>query len=181
MKRILDVGLALVALLLFALPMLVIGLLLRYREDHPVIFRQVRVGRYRRPFIIFKFQTMVAGEPTPVGRWLRRTGLDELPQFINVLKGDMSIVGPRALTAADMVRLGWDGSAYDWRWRVRPGITGLAQIYGGGHRRLSSFWDRQYLRRSGPGLDLVLILISFLMNIGGKEGIGRLLRLRRSK
>ena len=113
--------------------------------------------------ITFSF---IANEvPTKTGLLLRKTGLDELPQFINVLKGDMSIVGPRALTSFDIERLGWNDEYHKLRWNIKPGITGLAQIYGGQHRKTSWFWDKYYSRHNNTLIDLGIVAISFLMNI----------------
>ena len=114
----------------------------------PVLFRQTRLGRGRRPFTILKFRSMANGKVTPVGRVLRATGLDELPQsyelpqFINILRGEMSAVGPRPLTQADVERLGWTGPEYDFRWLARPGLTGLAQIAGSDSPQASLELDR---------------------------------------
>ena len=102
MKRIFDIIFSIIALFIFLLPMLVITLIILLREKHPVIFKQERIGKDKQPFNILKFQTMVDGVVTPTGKVLRRTGLDELMQFINVLRGDMSIIGPRALLMTDI-------------------------------------------------------------------------------
>jgi lipopolysaccharide/colanic/teichoic acid biosynthesis glycosyltransferase len=143
-------------------------------EDRgPLLFAQERLGRGRRPFRIYKFRTMRNGEITRVGRWTRRTGLDELPQFWNILRGDMSFVGPRPLTAADVHRLGWDGRRFDFRWRLRPGITGLSQIHAGEGARHSLAWDRLYVRRLAMTMDLFLLALTFLMNFAGKRTIQR--------
>jgi len=112
---------------------------------------------------------------TATGKWLRLTGLDEIPQFINVLKGEMSIVGPRALTAEDIDRLGWNDDFHQIRWRVRPGITGLAQLYGGQHKKVSWFWDSQYLAHPDVGLDFAIVLLSFAMNLLGKIRVRRII------
>ncbi len=175
MTRLFDIILSLIALTLFAIPISVIALLLRVKGRHPVLFRQQRVGFQKKPFVILKFQTLVNGVPTPVGRMLRKTGLDELPQFINVLNGDMSIVGPRALTDADIRRLGWDSQYYSFRWDVKPGITGLAQLYGGQHRKTSWFFDRKYLECRNWRMNIALILASVLMNLFGKTRVRKMI------
>ncbi len=112
---------------------------------------------------------------TSTGKWLRLTGLDEIPQFINVLKGEMSIVGPRALTAEDIDRLGWNDDFHQTRWSVSPGITGLAQLYGGQHKKVSWFWDSQYLTQHDVGLDFAIVLLSFAMNLLGKTRVRRII------
>src|SRR4026209_1753290 len=93
-------------------------------DGAPVFFRRPRLGRLRRPFEILKFRSMRDGRVTRAGRLLRATGLDELPQFLNILRGDMSAVVPRPLTPDDVVRLGWSGPEFDFRWSCRPGLTG---------------------------------------------------------
>ena len=142
-KRGLDILISYLLLALLYIPMLVIAAAIRLGTGESAIFRQVRVGADGRKFVCYKFRTMRCEAPsdiptsdfkdaeryvTPVGRLLRATSLDELPQLFNVLVGDMSIVGPRPLIAeereAHMMRQG--SGAYS----VRPGITGLAQING---------------------------------------------------
>jgi lipopolysaccharide/colanic/teichoic acid biosynthesis glycosyltransferase len=139
MKRTFDILFSLVAILVFAIPTAIISLLLIFKEKHPVFFRQDRIGKHKQVFRMLKFQTMVNEVPTKTGKLLRKTGLDELPQFINVLKGEMSIVGPRALTAFDISRIGWADDYHKIRWNLKPGITGFAQLYGGQHRKTSWF------------------------------------------
>ena len=92
MKRLFDITFSIVALIVFLFPMLIIALSILFKEKHSIIFRQERIGKDKKPFNILKFQTMVDGVVTPTGKVLRRTGLDELMQFINVLRGDMSII-----------------------------------------------------------------------------------------
>src|SRR5262245_31337799 len=110
--------------------MIVIAAAVWLEDGGHVFFRQPRLGYRRRPFSILKFRTMRDGQVTRVGRVLRATGLDEVPQFVNILAGHMSAVGPRPLTEADVLRLGWDASECDFRWAARPGLTGLAQLVG---------------------------------------------------
>lgn len=174
MKRLFDIVFSFIALSLFAIPMTAIALLLRIKERHSVFFRQQRVGKSGYSFEILKFQTMVDEVPTATGRFLRKTGLDELPQFFNVLKGEMSIVGPRALTSFDIKRLGWNDAFFNSRWEIKPGITGLAQIYGGQHRKISWFWDKYYIKTNSLLTDFVIIMISFAMNLFGKTRIRRI-------
>jgi lipopolysaccharide/colanic/teichoic acid biosynthesis glycosyltransferase len=157
-------------LLVFAPVMGVVAAAVRL-GGRPVFFRQTRLGRGRRPFTILKFRSMVNGKVTPVGRVLRATGLDELPQFINILRGEMSAVGPRPLTQADVERLGWTGPEYDFRWLARPGLTGLAQIAGSDSPQASLELDRAYLADHDALLDCRLIALSFAVNVLGKARV----------
>ena len=142
-KRLMDLGVSAALLLLLALPMAVLALAIRLESPGPALFRQRRLGFNQGEFNMLKFRTMrhdpgaplIQARPdddrvTRIGRWLRRTSLDELPQLINVLCGEMSLVGPRphvvALNAAFMRQI----QQYATRCRVKPGITGLAQVYG---------------------------------------------------
>lgn len=143
MKRLMDIILSLI-ILIPALPvMLLIALLIRLSSSGPAIFKQERVGRYERHFNMFKFRTMFAdaekksgpvwatdNDPriTPLGYWLRKLRLDELPQFVNVLRGDMSLVGPRPERPFFVNQFKNHIPLYSRRLRVRPGITGWAQV-----------------------------------------------------
>ncbi len=174
-KRAFDISFSMAAVLVFALPSVFIFVLLKYKERHGVIFRQERAGFNKEPFQIMKFQTMVDNRPTRIGRVLRKTGLDEVPQFVNVLKGDMSIVGPRALTQFDIERLGWDDAHHARRWDLKPGITGYAQLYGGQHKRTSWFWDRKYIENSNVLADFGVVIASFFMNVVGKKHMRKII------
>jgi undecaprenyl phosphate N,N'-diacetylbacillosamine 1-phosphate transferase len=149
-------------------------------DGRPVFFRQDRIGYRRRPFQILKFRTMREGRITRVGRLLRVTGLDEVPQFVNILRGDMSGVGPRPLTADDIGRLGWSGPQFDFRWTCRPGLTGLAQLLGARPDDDALAMDRVHAERWSPALDCQLIAWSFAVNAFGKTRIRRWLRHRYS-
>jgi len=175
-KRTLDLAVAGTACLLFA-PLAAGVSVASWLEDRgPPIFRQARVGLQRQAFTLLKFRSMRNEEVTRIGQWLRRTGIDELPQFINVWRGEMSVVGPRALTAPDVKRLGWDRPDHDWRFAARPGITGLAQLRAGRGARASARLDQLYLRRQSLTLDLQLIALSFAVNVLGKRRVRRLIR-----
>jgi lipopolysaccharide/colanic/teichoic acid biosynthesis glycosyltransferase len=178
-KRLIDVAGAVGGLLFFLPAMTVVALAILLEDGFPLLFRQERLGAARRPFTILKFRSMRDGEITRVGRILRRTGLDELPQFINILRGEMSAVGPRPLTAADTARLGWSQPRFDFRWRVPPGLTGLAQVMGTGAPHLSLHLDRAYLIRRSLLLDLRLISLSFAINALGKRRVRETLARRR--
>jgi lipopolysaccharide/colanic/teichoic acid biosynthesis glycosyltransferase len=161
-KRALDVVVA-GAVLLITWPLLVlVAALVRVCLGAPVLFRQTRPGRHGRPFVLYKFRTMKSAGLAPVpsdaerltrfGRWLRASSLDELPQLINVVRGDMSLVGPRPLLVEYLSRY---TPVQRRRHEVRPGITGLAQVSG----RNGLDWatrlalDVEYVDRVSLGLD----------------------------
>ncbi|AVO40453.1 sugar transferase [Simplicispira suum] len=149
MKRLFDFATALMALLLLCLPLTVLTLLVRRKLGRPAFFRQVRPGLHSKPFEMVKFRTMTeargpdgallpdADRLTPFGRFLRATSLDELPGLWNVLKGDMSLVGPRPLL---MEYLPLYSPEQARRHEVRPGITGWAQVNG----RNALGWDDKF-------------------------------------
>src|SRR5579872_283308 len=168
-KRLFDLAGAAAGLLLFSPVMTAIAGAIVLEDGPPVLFRQERLGRNRRPFAILKFRSMRDGRVTRVGGLLRATGLDELPQFVNILRGDMSAVGPRPLTLSDVTRLGWMAPRCDFRWRVLPGLTGLAQVMQTGSGRLSLGLDRRYVARQTLALDVRLVALSFAINVLGKR------------
>ena len=143
-KRAVDIVVSLVGLIALAPLLVVIALVIKLQDGGPVIFRQVRTGLAGRPFHISKFRTMRVLENgasvvqatrndnrvTPLGAFLRKTSLDELPQLWNVLLGDMSLIGPRPHAIAHDMHYGGMLPSYAERFRVRPGITGLAQCNG---------------------------------------------------
>lgn len=178
----------LVLLLLLSWIIPITGLLILLTTGGPCFFRQKRVGRNGKPFYCIKFRTMVRNAEaderpaaegdnriTRIGRVLRRTNIDELPQFINVLIGDMSVVGPRPHMVADCNRFSFVIPSYQFRSLVRPGITGFAQV-NGYHGPTSDYesiiiryyWDAQYVRKANALLDMRIIgitLIQFFRNI----------------
>jgi len=174
-KRLFDLTITAVAVVVFAPVLCCIAVLIWLEDRGSPLFRQTRVGRFRRPFATLKFRTMRDGVVTHTGKWLRRTGIDELPQFFNVWRGEMSVVGPRPLTEADITRLGWSDPSYDWRFEVKPGITGLSQLLAGNGAKASRRFDRYYLRHKNLILDIRLVTISFLANLIGKQAAKKLL------
>jgi lipopolysaccharide/colanic/teichoic acid biosynthesis glycosyltransferase len=173
-KRVFDVVGAAGGLLLFAPVMAVTAAAILLDDGRPLLFRQVRVGLGRRPFAVLKFRTMRNGRVTRVGAVLRATGLDELPQFVNILRGDLSAVGPRPITAEDAERFGYTGPSAAARWSVRPGLTGLAQL-AATTRREALVLDRCYVRRPRLLLDCRIVAMSFVVNVLGKSRARRLL------
>jgi lipopolysaccharide/colanic/teichoic acid biosynthesis glycosyltransferase len=139
-------------------------------DGRPVLFRQARLGLRRKPFDIVKFRTMRDGVPNRVGRLLRATGLDELPQLWNCARGQMAFVGPRPLRESDVARLGWDSPAADARWSVLPGITGLAQLSRVCAAKISLHHDLLYASRKSARLDAWVLLRSALVPLLGKVG-----------
>jgi lipopolysaccharide/colanic/teichoic acid biosynthesis glycosyltransferase len=177
-RRAFDVAGACAGLLLFAPIVTIAAAAVIIDDGAPVFFRQRRLGYRRRPFLIRKIRTMRDGRVTRVGRVLRATGLDELPQFINILSGEMSAVGPRPLTEDDVDRLGWTGPEFDFRWDAKPGLTGLAQIAGAACTHDALELDRAYTARWNPLLDCQLIALSFAVNLLGKTRVQRFVRQR---
>jgi lipopolysaccharide/colanic/teichoic acid biosynthesis glycosyltransferase len=178
-RRLLDILLGASGLIVLSPMLLIIAGLIRLDDGGPALFTQLRLGRYRRPFLIYKFRTMRDGAVTDPGRWLRATGLDELPQLWNLVRGEMSLIGPRPLTADDVERLGWDRPSHRLRWRIRPGIAGLAQIHAGRGARLSWFLDCRYVRDRSLGIDIDIVVLTAAMSILGKRRIRAWLRRRR--
>ena len=175
-KRIFDFGLSLTGLMMLLPLFALVAVLIKLDSKGPVFFRQQRVGINGRPFVLFKFRSMVFDadkqgsivvkkkDPriTRVGRFLRESSLDELPQLLNILKGEMSLVGPRPTLAYQVER-------YDQRQMgrlaVRPGVTGWAQVNG----RSSLSWperielDLWYVENWSFWLDIKIILRTFLV------------------
>jgi len=180
-KRLMDIAGSATGLLVLAIPLLVVGILVALRLGRPVLFKQMRAGRNGQPFKMIKFRTMTEGRDsdgnlladaerlTPFGHWLRASSLDELPELWNVLKGDMSLVGPRPLLL-DYLPL--YSPEQGRRHSVRPGLTGWAQVNG----RNSVDWARKfeldvwYVDRHNLWLD-VKILVMTVGRILGRDGI----------
>jgi sugar transferase EpsL len=136
-KRALDLSLCLAGLAVLSPVMAMTAVLIRVLSGSPVLFRQIRPGRGGKPFSILKFRSMSAGRITPLGAWLRRLSLDELPQLLNVLRGDMSLVGPRPLLMDYLPRY---NARQARRNEVLPGVTGWAQVNG----RNALSWDKKF-------------------------------------
>ncbi len=170
-------------LVLLAPLLLAIALAIRLSSSGPALFVQQRAGKGGKPFALYKFRTMrLDVEPfgpspkspedprlTRIGRWLRERSLDELPQLVNVLKGDMSLVGPRPLYVSQVAE--WN-ERQRRRLSVRPGLTGLAQVSGRGAltREEKLECDVQYVEQVSLRLDAV-ILLKTLARLCGRRGI----------
>jgi len=167
---------------------LVVPLLIRLEDGGSVFFKQQRWGRGGRTFTVWKFRTMRphAGTGpaiendrriTKIGSFLRRTGLDELPQLAAIFRGEMSFVGPRPLAVGEIVK-NRDGKVlryedtpgFERRLSALPGLTGLATVYipKDSHPRRKFRYDLLYVSRQSLGLDMKLIALSFLISFGGK-------------
>lgn len=180
-KRVLDLIISLVASIAAAPLLLAIALLVRWRLGTPVLFLQERPGFHGRPFELVKFRTMrdvfdESGEPLPdaerltaFGRWLRSTSLDELPELWNVLRGDMSLVGPRPLL---MEYLPLYSERQRRRHEMPPGITGLAQINGRNAIDWDEVldWDVRYVENWSLTMDLT-VLFSTVRTVIGRKGV----------
>jgi sugar transferase EpsL len=183
LKRLLDVAFGGIALIVLSPVLAVVAVLVAVTMGRPVLFRQIRPGLGGRPFEMLKFRTMTdsrdaKGQPLPdairltaFGRWLRRTSLDELPELINVLKGQMSLVGPRPLL---MEYLPLYTPAQARRHEVPPGITGWAQVNG----RNALDWedklalDTWYVEHCSLALDLRILFLT-CAKIVKAEGVNR--------
>ena len=153
----------------------IIAFLIWLEDGFPVFYRQRRMGKNRKEFTILKFRTMVKNadkmgvwteenDPriTRVGKFLRRTAMDELPSLLSILKGDMSFVGPKALAIEEQKILEKMIKGFEKRLQVRPGLTGLSQVYNvSDDPNLKLKYDLEYIEKMSFFLDLKLILISF--------------------
>ena len=181
LKRSFDIGISFLCIgCIFPWLFPVIGLLIMFDSKGPVFFKQRRIGKNGRSFWCLKFRSMITNEEadekqaekndyriTRIGKFLRRTNLDELPQFINVLIGDMSIIGPRPHMFSDWTRFSFVIPEYKLRNLMRPGITGLAQVKGlhgptPDYRSIATrfFWDAEYIRNASLLLDAKIIFWS---------------------
>ena len=178
------------ALLVLTGPVVLLAMgLVRATSRGPAVYRQTRVGKGGRRFVILKLRTMchecesltgprwsIPGDPriTPVGKWLRRLHLDELPQLINVLRGEMSLVGPRPERPEIVDNLRKLVPGYDRRHAVKPGITGFAQVHLPPDTCVRSVknkvaYDRFYLLRSGLRMEAALLACTLLKVVGLKR------------
>jgi exopolysaccharide biosynthesis polyprenyl glycosylphosphotransferase len=191
LKRSFDIGVSIAVIVILFFPMLLISILIKLDTPGPILHCQERLGYQLKPFMFYKFRTMVANandlleelkklndrpgsafkmkkDPriTRVGKWLRKYSIDELPQILNVLKGDMSLVGPRPQVL-------WEAAAYDdtakKRLRIKPGITGLWQVSGRSDLSFEEMvnLDLYYLENWSLGLDLKILIRTLPVVVGG--------------
>jgi lipopolysaccharide/colanic/teichoic acid biosynthesis glycosyltransferase len=179
-KRLLDVTLVLATAPIYGSVLLGSAALIAMIDGRPIFFSQVRVGRGGARFQIYKLRTMTleadagARRPTRLGAVLRRHGFDELPQFWNVLRGDMSLVGPRPLSEADTERLLAAEASFAARYSVAPGITGLAQVSATPTARATAHADAEYASRTSLALDVAILVRTVWINVVGKpRGVER--------
>ncbi|MFN0032357.1 MAG: sugar transferase [Flavobacteriales bacterium] len=187
MKRVIDVTVSLMALLVLLPVLLLFAFVIKLSSSGSVIFKQERIGRYGRPFQILKFRTMVCNaeengpqlsselDPrvTPFGRMLRKSRMDELPQFINVLLGDMSLVGPRPERKYYIERITERAPHYSHLHRVRPGITSWGQVKFGYAENVDQMvqrlkYDILYIENMSLAMDFKILFYTVLTVMGGK-------------
>lgn len=183
-KRILDLVLSFIALIILFPLFLIIAILIKLDSKGPVFYTQYRVGKGQKLFKIYKFRTMVEGADkyqkigvevknddsriTSVGKYLRKFKLDELPQLLNILKGDMSFVGPRPTLQEYLAQYEtWELKKFE----IRPGLTGLAQINGNIYleRKERSVYDVEYVNEVSLITDLKIILKTIAIVLFGEE------------
>lgn len=176
-KRVFDFCVALIGLMILAIPMCIIAILIRIDSPGDAFFRQERLGKDGRPFTMYKFRSMrtdaEADGPkwaeaqddrcTKIGRKLRRSRLDELPQLLNILRGDMSLVGPRPERAYFYEKFETYIDGFSYRLLVTPGLTGLAQVSGGYELKPEEkiVYDIEYIRIRSVRMDLTCIWKTF--------------------
>ena len=189
-KRWFDLIVSGLLLIVLAPAFLVIAILIKLDSRGPVFFRQTRTGMSKKPFMIWKFRSMTVQENgcdvvqakrndqriTRIGKFLRSTSIDELPQLINVMLGDMSLVGPRPHACSHDREFATVFADYDHRFSVRPGITGLAQVIGlrgetdtNAKIRARSRADILYIQRRSFLLDVLILFRTAIVLVWGQE------------
>ncbi|MBR6476769.1 MAG: undecaprenyl-phosphate glucose phosphotransferase [Lachnospiraceae bacterium] len=186
-KRAMDLILGFIALVLGFIPMLIIAIIIKCTSKGPVIYSQVRVGKHGREFKMFKFRSMYLEDPeqekeewttrgdkrvTPIGKFIRKTSLDELPQLFNVLGGSMSLVGPRPERPQFVEKFREEVPRYMVKHQVRPGMTGWAQIKG--YRGDTSIkkrieYDLYYIENWSVGLDIKILFLTIFKGFINKN------------
>lgn len=168
-KRCLDLVSVLLAFTIIGWIMVIAAIAILIEDGRPIFFRQQRIGRNKKPFVLIKFRSMPQNAPempsadamdvpvTKVGKFIRRTNIDELPQLINVLRGEMSLVGPRPAlpSQTELIDIRSTGRVYD----LLPGLTGIAQInsFDGMSDEQKAQWDAKYGKSISFGTDLKIM------------------------
>lgn len=187
LKRAMDIFGSLIALIIFSIPMLLVAVIIKLTSNGPLIFSQVRVGLHNRTFKMYKFRSMevqpesqekkawtTLNDPrvTPIGKFIRRTSIDELPQLFNVLKGDMSLIGPRPERPFFVEKFKEEIPRYMVKHQVRPGLTGWAQV--NGYRGDTSIrkridCDLYYIENWTLSLDIKILFMTILKGFVNKN------------
>jgi lipopolysaccharide/colanic/teichoic acid biosynthesis glycosyltransferase len=191
-KTIIDVILATIGIILLAVPMILVALVIKIDSPGPALFRQIRVGFRAKPFLVYKFRTMRHAAPaapssarnaaitldndpriTRLGRFLRRSRLDELPQLFNIIKGDMSLIGPRPEALALSEWYATELPFYHYRHIIKPGVTGWAQINQGhvadvADVREKLHYDFYYVKNYSVWLDILIMIRTAQTMLTGK-------------
>lgn len=180
-KRFIDLFFSIIALFVLSPFLIISALLIRLSSEGPILFKQKRLGLDSKPFTIYKFRTMTdkpreskseifgkGSEVTLVGYWLRRLKIDEIPQLINIVLGDMSIVGPRPALTEQLDDINKNAPT---RLKVKPGLTGLAQVNGNIHLPWSERWlyDIEYTQNISLMLDTKIIFKTIFVVIFGEK------------
>lgn len=184
MKRGFDILSSLVAIVLFSPILLILSIIVKCTSPGPILFKQRRIGKDNQEFMIYKFRTMRIDTPnvathllknpeqyiTPIGKFMRKTSLDELPQLFNILKGEMSVVGPRPAlyNQYDLIEMRTNANVHT----VRPGLTGLAQVSGRDEleNEQKVYFDQQYVQKQSFFFDLKLIVLT-VVKVFKSEGV----------
>ena len=187
LKRVMDVAGSIFGIIITSPILLIIAVLIKITSPGPIIFKQERVGLHNKSFYMYKFRSMelqpeedekkawtVKNDPrvTPIGKFIRRTSIDELPQLFNILKGDMSLVGPRPERPLFVEKFKEEIPRYMIKHQVRPGLTGWAQV--NGYRGDTSIlkrieYDLYYIENWTVGLDVKIILLTFITGFVNKN------------
>ncbi len=188
-KRVFDLFVSIICLIIFSPLFLYCYIAIKREKNGPVIYRQERIGRFGRPFYIYKFRSMVVdaeekgpklcetedNDPrlTKIGRFLRAHHLDELPQFWNVFKGEMSFVGPRPERKYFIDQIMKEDDRYQYLYQIRPGITSMATLYNGYTDTMEKMlkrleMDLYYLEHRSWALDFKILGLTFLRIAFGK-------------
>ena len=184
MKKCFDLISSLLGIILFSPILLLLAFIIKVTSPGPILFKQRRIGKDNQEFMIYKFRTMRIDTPnvathllknpeqyiTPIGKFMRKTSLDELPQLFNILKGEMSVVGPRPAlyNQYDLIEMRTKVNVHT----VRPGLTGLAQVSGRDELELNKkvYFDELYLNKQSFFYDLKLIFLT-VVKVFKSEGV----------